>query len=131
MLFDGVKLLFSNWRLTIVQVLPAMWIWLAMLDLKIHVLHSKSFIVRHGLLAALLVAAITAVTAAAVALNAVFAFAIAGPGDPPEIRPAFARARSHRGTVLVLALSSACCSACPRSSSRGGGSGGSRSRWAS
>jgi hypothetical protein len=100
MLFDGVKLLFSNWRLTIVQVLPAMWIWLAMLDLKIHVLHSKSFIVRHGLLAAILVAAITAVTAAAFALNAVFAFAIAGPGDPPKIRPAFARARSHRGAVL-------------------------------
>lgn len=100
MLFEGVKLLFSNWRLTIVQVLPAMWIWLAMLDLKIHVLHSKSFIVRHGLLAAVLVAAITAVTAAAFALNAVFAFAIAGPERPPQIRPAFARARAHRRVVL-------------------------------
>jgi hypothetical protein len=100
MLFDGVKLLFSNWRLTIIQVLPATWIWLAMLDLKIHVLHNKSFIVRHGVLAALLVAAITAVTAVAFALNAVFAFAIAGPDHPPEIRPAFARARSHRGIVL-------------------------------
>jgi hypothetical protein len=100
MLFDGVKLLFSNWRLTIVQVLPAMWIWLAMLDLKIHVLHSKSFIVRHGLIAAVLVAAIAAMTAAAFALNAVFAFAIAGPDQPPQIRPAFAHARTHRGIVL-------------------------------
>lgn len=26
MLFERVKLLFSNWRLAIVQVLPAMWI---------------------------------------------------------------------------------------------------------
>ena len=26
MLFDGVKLLFTNWRLTLIQVLPAMWI---------------------------------------------------------------------------------------------------------
>lgn len=100
MLFEGVKLLFSNWRLSIVQVLPAMWIWLAVLDLKIHVLHGKSFIVRHSLLAVLLVAAITAVTAAAFALNAVFAFAIAAPDRPPAIRPAFARARSHRGVVL-------------------------------
>lgn len=100
MLFEGVKLLFSNWRLTIVQVLPAMWIWLAMLDLKIHVLHGKSFTVRHGLLAAVLVAAITAVTAAAFALNAVFAFAIAGAGHPPQIRPAFARARAQRRVVL-------------------------------
>jgi len=132
MLFEGVKLLFSNWRLSIVQILPAMWIWLAMLDLKIHVLHNKSFIVRHGPLAAVLVAAITAETAAAFALNAVFAFAIAGPGNPPQIRPAFARARSHRGTVLgPCALIGTCGSACPRSSSLVGVSGGSRCRWAS
>ena len=36
MLFDGVKLLFTNWRLTLIQVLPAMWIWAAMYDLKLH-----------------------------------------------------------------------------------------------
>jgi hypothetical protein len=34
MLFDGVKLLFTNWRFTLIQVLPVMWIWAAMLDLK-------------------------------------------------------------------------------------------------
>jgi hypothetical protein len=99
MLFDGVKLVFSNWRLTIVQILPAMWIWLAMLDLKVHALHGKSFIVRHGVVVVVLVAAITAISAAAFFLNAVFAFAIAEPG-PPEIRPAFARARAHRVVVL-------------------------------
>ena len=43
MLFQGVKLLVKNWRLTLVQVVPAMWIWLAMLDLKIHVLHGNQF----------------------------------------------------------------------------------------
>ena len=36
MLFDGLRLLFSNWRLTLVQILPAMWIWAALLDLKAH-----------------------------------------------------------------------------------------------
>jgi hypothetical protein len=36
-----VKLLFTNWRLTLVQILPAMWIWAAMLDLKAHALHGK------------------------------------------------------------------------------------------
>jgi hypothetical protein len=30
MLFDGVRLVFTNWRLTLVQVLPAMWVWAAM-----------------------------------------------------------------------------------------------------
>ena len=93
MLFDGVKLLVTNWRLTLVQVLPAMWIWLAMLDLKAHVLRGDSFHVVHGPVVILLVLAVAAITAACFFLNAVFAFAIAGPG-PPVIRPAFTRARS-------------------------------------
>ena len=41
MLYDGLRLLVSNWRLTLVQILPAMWIWLAMFDLKAHVLHGQ------------------------------------------------------------------------------------------
>jgi len=43
LLFGGVRLLVSNWRLTLVQALPAMWIWAAMFDLKLHVLHDRSF----------------------------------------------------------------------------------------
>ena len=27
MLFNGLRLLVTNWRLTLVQILPAMWIW--------------------------------------------------------------------------------------------------------
>ena len=99
MLFDGVKLLFTNWRLTLIQVLPAMWIWLAMLDLKAHVLRGKSFHVAHGPVVIALVLAVAAVTAACFFLNAVFAFAIAAPG-PPVIRPAFTRARSSLAVVL-------------------------------
>ena len=98
-LFDGVKLLVSNWRLTLVQVLPAMWIWLAMLDLKAHVLRGDSFHVVHGPVVVLLVLAVAAITAACFFLNAVFAFAIARPG-PPVIRPAFTRARSSLAVVL-------------------------------
>ena len=48
MLFQGVKLLFTNWRLTLVQILPAMWIWAAMLDLKAHALHGKEFHILRG-----------------------------------------------------------------------------------
>jgi hypothetical protein len=102
MLFDGVKLLFTNWRLTLVQVLPAMWIWAAMYDLKLHVspLHDKAFHVLTGPAVVIpLVLGIAAITAAAFYLNAVFAFAIIQPGRP-QIRPAFTRARSHLGVVL-------------------------------
>jgi hypothetical protein len=99
MLFDGVKLLFTNWRLSLVQVLPAMWIWAAMFDLKAHVLHGKSFHVLTGPVVIPIVLAVAAITAASFFLNAVFAFAIAREG-PPAIRPGFAQARSHLAVVL-------------------------------
>jgi hypothetical protein len=99
MLFQGVRLLFTNWRLTLVQVLPAMWIWAAMIDLKAHVFRGRSFIVLRGPVLIPIILAIAAITAASYFLNAVFAFAIARPGAP-DIRPAFADARRHATTVL-------------------------------
>src|SRR5215469_3997536 len=99
MLFEGLKLLFSNWRLTLIQVLPAMWIWAAMYDLKAHVFYGKTYHVVQGPARIPIVLAITAITMASFFLNAVFAFAIAQPG-PPLIRPAFREARSHLAVVL-------------------------------
>jgi hypothetical protein len=99
MLFDGVKLLFTNWRFTVVQVLPAMWIWAAMLDLKAHFLHDKAVRDFTSPQLALLVLACVAITAASFYLNAVFAFAIIQPGRP-HIRPAFSQAQSHLAVVL-------------------------------
>lgn len=109
MLFDALRLLVTNWRLTIVQVLPAMWIWLAMLDLKAHVLRGRDFLDLRGPVVVALVLAVTAITTAAFVLNAVFAFTIATPG-PPRIRPAFTQVRSHwvviggSGAVVGFAL---------------------------
>ena len=100
MLFDGVKLLFTNWRLTLVQVLPAMWIWAAMYDLKAKVLRGKEFADLSGpTMVVSLVVAITVITAASFYLNAVFAYAIVEPGRP-AIRPAFTKVRSHLPIVL-------------------------------
>jgi hypothetical protein len=99
MLFEGLRLVVSNWRLMLIQVLPASWIWLAMLDLKAHVFRGKTFHSLEGPVVIPFVLAIAAITAASFFLNAVFAFAIANPGQP-EIRPAFARARAHLGVVL-------------------------------
>jgi hypothetical protein len=108
MLFDGVKLLFTNWRLTLIQVLPAMWIWAAMYDLKLHLqpvtrlrlVHGKPFHTLYGPQFVIpVVLGIAVVTAASFYLNAVFAFAIIQPGRP-QIRPAFTRARSHLTIVL-------------------------------
>jgi uncharacterized membrane protein len=101
MLFQGVKTLFTNWRLTLVQILPAMWIWVAMVDIKAHVLHGKGFHQwKHLWVEVLVIVAIAAITAASFYLNAVFAFAISTKVTP-EIRPAFVTARSHRRDILT------------------------------
>lgn len=100
MLFQGVKLLFTNWRLTLVQILPAMWIWAAMLDLKAHALHGKEFHLLRGPLLWLVLLVIAGLTAGSFFLNGVFAFAISKPGAP-EIRPAFTEAKRHLRTILA------------------------------
>jgi uncharacterized membrane protein len=100
MLFNGLRLLVSNWRLTLVQILPAMWIWLATFDLKAHTLHGKSFNVLRGPVLIPLALLIVAITVASFFLNAVFAFAISQPGRP-EVRPAVAQARQHLKPIIV------------------------------
>ena len=104
MLFQGVKLVFSEWRLTIVQILPAMWIWAAMLDLKVHVLKGQEFKLWHGPLAVVVIALIALVSVAAFYLNSVFAFALSTSGRP-DLRSAFVRARSHLGVVAAFGFS--------------------------
>jgi hypothetical protein len=112
MLFDGLKLLVSNWRLTLIQILPAMWIWLAMVDLKSHVFGRRELKVIEGAVLVVAILVIVAITALSFYLNAVFAFAIASPG-PPEIRPAFRQAKNHLrvilgwGVLIGLALATA------------------------
>lgn len=100
MLFQGVKLLYTNWRLAVLQIIPAMWIWLAMLDIKLHVLHGKQFHVIRGPVLIPCILGVTALTAASFYLNGVFAFAISVPGKP-EIRPSFARANLHLRVILA------------------------------
>lgn len=99
MLFQGLKTLFANWRLLLIQIVPAMWIWVAFMDLKLHVFKGKEFHLLTGWPVITSVLAITAVTAVCFYLNAVFAFAISNSGAP-QIRPAFALARRHLKVVL-------------------------------
>ncbi|HEY7263610.1 MAG TPA: hypothetical protein VH589_19250 [Trebonia sp.] len=109
MLFNGLRLLVTNWRLMLVQILPAMWLWAATIDLKAHVLHGREFNIIRGPIVLVLFAAVALLTIAAFYLNAVFAFAISQPG-PPDLRAGFQGARRHIrtiaawGTVIGLAL---------------------------
>lgn len=103
LLFNGVKLLVTNWRLTLVQILPAMWIWAAMFNLKVHLLHGKSFNPLRGPILIPLAALVIALTVASFFLNAVFAFAVAQ-GPHPQVRPAYAEARRHPTPIVASAV---------------------------
>jgi hypothetical protein len=99
-LFQGIKLLVTNWRLTLIQIVPAMWIWLMMLNLKVHVLRGRQFDIVRGPLLIPLLLGVVAITTAAFYLNAVFGFAISQSG-PPQIKPAYTQARAHLSTILA------------------------------
>ena len=101
MLFAGLKLLVTNWRLTLVQIPPALWIWVLMIDLKAHVLHGRDFVQLSGPLLALVIAALIGITMLCFHMNAVFAFAITQAGEPdhPDVRAARHAARAHRRTI--------------------------------
>jgi hypothetical protein len=99
LLFTGLRLMVSHWRLMLVQILPAMWIWLAMFDLKAHVLHGRSFHVFRGPILIPIGLVIVALTVVSFMLNAVFAFAVADSRNP-QVRPAFAKARRHQSSII-------------------------------
>ena len=100
LLFQGVRLLVSNWRLALVQVLPAMLIWLALFDLKLHILRGKSFHALRGPVLIPIVLVIVAITMGCFFLNAVFAHAVARPGRP-EVRPAIHDAWERIGPIAA------------------------------
>ncbi len=103
MLFQGVKLLFTNWRLTLIQVLPAMLIWAAMLDLKVHALKGGSFHVLRGPILVPVILFVAVLTAGAYYLNAVFAFYVSGRGAH-GFADAFASASENRRVILGWGL---------------------------
>ena len=108
MLFQGVKLLFTNWRLTLVQILPAMWIWAAMLDLKADALHGKEFHIFRGPLLWLVLLVIASLTAGSFFLNAVFGLRFRSP-----VLHRFARHSLMRGRTSEQSWPGASSSAWP------------------
>jgi hypothetical protein len=98
LLFDSLRMVLTNWRLLLIQLLPALWIWLAMGILRAYVLYDQDLDEIYGLQIVPVFLVVIAITTASFYLNATFAFAIMRPGAP--IRPAFAEARTHMKPIL-------------------------------
>jgi hypothetical protein len=103
LLTHGVKLLVLNWRLSLIQLVPAAWVWLATWDLKRHLLHGQSFVHLHLAAQLAIAALVVTVSIAAFWCNAVFAYAIDGP-PPPRISPAVRQTRQARRMIATWGL---------------------------
>lgn len=102
-LFNGIKLLVVNWRLLLLQLIPASWIWLATWNLKRHLLRGVEF--NHLGLPTLIISTIVILVVTVIAFwcNSVFALALDGP-PPPRIAPAIRASMSSRATVTRWGL---------------------------
>ncbi len=103
LLLRGIKLLILNWRLSLLQLVPAAWVWLVMWNLKQHALRGSPFREFTPAGTATLFAITLAVSVIAFWCNTVFAFAIDTP-PPPRIRPAMRQARAFRRKIVTSGL---------------------------
>ena len=98
--FDGVLLLIRHWQLTLLQILPAAWVWGMSWNLRNHMLADPrvstmvSIVIAVGVLIA---------TQVAYWCNATFGYTMVQ-GATPDIGAAFAEARPHWRLVGGLAL---------------------------
>src|SRR5262245_58171727 len=98
LLIRGIKLLASNWRLSLIELVPAAWVWLVMWDLRQHDLRADAFRqITPGGTTVLAVLAIAA-SIAAFWCNTIFAFAITHPR--PRIAPAARQARPYLARIV-------------------------------
>src|SRR5262245_31286842 len=76
LLIRGLKLLALNWRLSLIELVPAAWVWVVMWDLRQHNLRSDAFrdVTVGGLTVLVLLSVVASI--AAFWCNTVFAFAI-------------------------------------------------------
>lgn len=98
--FDGVVLLLRNWKLTLLQLLPAVWIWLMTWNLKSHLLSDKDLPDNISIAAAICVPIAAQIV---YWCNATFAFTMLQ-GEKTDIRAAFREARPRWRLISGLAL---------------------------
>jgi hypothetical protein len=102
LLVRGVKLLFLNWRLSLIELVPAAWVWLVMWDLKQHALRADAL--REITVGGVVVLGLVSIAASVAAFwcNTVFAFAVTNP--QPKIGPAARQAGRYTGRIVVAGV---------------------------
>ena len=103
MLLEGLRRLLHDWRVIPIELLPAVWLWLAMYDLRLQVLKGDSFHSAHEGELVAVGALIVGVTVAALFLNVVFAFAVADE-QTATLSESLRAAGGRRRPILLVGL---------------------------
>jgi len=103
MLLEGLRRLLHDWRVVPIEVLPAVWLWLAMYDLRLQVLKGSSFHSAHEADLVAVAVVIVGVTVTALFLNVVFAFAVAAERNSP-LRESLRAARGRSRTIVLVGV---------------------------
>jgi hypothetical protein len=98
--FEGVLILLRNWRLLLLQLAPAAWIWVMTRELKAHVFAGHDLPTAY---ADLVAAGVLVVAQISYWCNATFAFTVVAE-EGTGIADAFRQARSHWRLVSGVAL---------------------------
>jgi hypothetical protein len=98
--FDGILLLLRNWRLTLLQLVPAAWIWAMTWNLRSHLFSNRKLSTD---VAPVLAIALIAVAQIAYWCNATFGYTMVQ-GPDQSIPAAFREARPHWRLISGLAL---------------------------
>jgi len=107
MMLEGLRRLLHDWRLVPIELLPAVWLWLAMYDVRLHVLRGSSFHSAHEGDLVAVVLLIVGVTVAALFLNVVFAFAVAG-DTSQTLGDSLRAAAARRRTIAIVGVAVGC-----------------------
>ena len=99
--FQGVALLLRDWRLLLLQIVPAAWIWLMTWNLRTHLFSKSDLPTAHR---AELGVAVILISLLAYWCNAVFAYTVTQPGPRADVRLAFSQARERWRFVTGIAL---------------------------
>src|SRR4051812_1104568 len=95
----GIKLLFTNWRLLALELVPATWVWFTLWDLRREGLRAPPLqnITVGEVILTVSIASVFSI--AALWCNCVFGFAVSQP--PTRVRPAIRQTWPHRWRLVV------------------------------
>lgn len=102
LVIHGVLLLFTNWRLMVIELFPALWLAAVFWDWRFHVLYGNDLVELRGPWAIVFAVAIPIATVVSYACNLLFSYLATGAES--TVSAATRRCRQHVRLVVIVGL---------------------------